>query len=94
MTKQTHLERAREDLILIAASARTVTADQLAEPIRRLEQALRDEIANDVNRADRPTFAATENPELVVKTTRAIDVHIIEMAHQAPYWVPRPAPTT
>lgn len=90
MTEQTRLERAREDLIRIARGPRSVTADLLAEPIRRLEQALRDEIAYDVHRADRPTFAATENPELVVKTTRAIDVRLIELGHQAPYWVPRP----
>jgi hypothetical protein len=90
MTKQTPLERAREDLILLAVGTRGVTADLLAEPIRRLEEALRDEIAYDVHRANRPVFAATENPELVVKTTRAIDVRLIEMGHQAPYWVPRP----
>lgn len=88
MTKQTPLERAREDLILIAVGTRGVTADLLAAPLERLEQALRDEIAQDVNRADRPRFAATENPELVVKTTRAIDVRLITLGYQAPYWVP------
>jgi hypothetical protein len=90
MTQQTPLERAREDLVLIAAGTRGVTADLLAAPLRRLEQALRDEIAQDVHRADRPRFPATENPELVVKTTRAIDIRLIELGHQAPYWVPRP----
>lgn len=88
MTEQSPLDRAREDLILIAAGTRTVTADLLAAPIARLEQALRDQIANDVNRAERPVFPATEDPVLVVKTTRAIDVRLIELADQAPYWVP------
>jgi ABC-type uncharacterized transport system YnjBCD ATPase subunit len=88
VTAQTPLEPAREDLILIAAGARTVTADLLAEPIARLEKALRNEIANDVHRANKPVFAATEDPVLVVKTTRAIDVRLIEMGSQAPYWVP------
>ena len=90
MTKQTPLERAREDLVLLAVGTRGVTVDLLAAPLARLEQALRDEIAQDVNRADRPRFATTENPELVVKTTRAVDIRLIRMGHQAPYWVPRP----
>jgi hypothetical protein len=36
-TAQSPLERAREDLVLIAAGARTVTADLLAKPMERLE---------------------------------------------------------
>jgi len=63
----------------------------LAEEARYAhEQELRARIAQDVNRADRPTFAAGEDPELVVKTTRAIDIRLIQMGDQAPYWVPQP----
>ena len=88
MTEQSPLERAREDLVLVAVGRRGVTADDLAPLIERLEAALRDEIAGDVNRADRPEFPTGERPDLIVRTTRAIDIHIIEMADRAPYWVP------
>lgn len=52
------------------------------------EQQVRARVAQDVNRADRPVFAKSEDPELVVKTTRAIDICLIEMGPAAPYWVP------
>lgn len=49
----------------------------------------RDEIADDIHRAELPIFAETENPVLVAKTVRAIDVRIADMGREAPYWVAR-----
>jgi hypothetical protein len=48
---------------------------------------VRSEIADDLHRADVPTFAATEDPVLVVKTTRAIDVRLVSDGTSAPYYV-------
>lgn len=53
-----------------------------------VEEWLRRRIAQDVNRARRPVFAAGESTELVVRTTRAIDIRLIELGPAAPYWVP------
>jgi hypothetical protein len=55
--------------------------------VEQIKSKLRHEIANDVNRAERPVFAANENPDLVVRTTRAIDIRLIEMGAYAPYYV-------
>lgn len=55
--------------------------------VEQIKAKLRDEIASDVNRAERPVFAANENPDLVVRTTRAIDIRLIEMGADAPYYV-------
>lgn len=58
------------------------------EALYRHEQQVRARIAQDVNRAERPVFAKGEDPVTVVKTTRAIDIRLIEMGPAAPYWVP------
>jgi hypothetical protein len=47
---------------------------------------LRDEIADDIHRAELPTFAETENPVLVAKIVRAIDVRLADRGPEAPYW--------
>ncbi|MGW7087615.1 hypothetical protein ACWGH2_29520 [Streptomyces sp. NPDC054871] len=47
----------------------------------------RDEIADDIHRAELPVFAETENPVLVAKTVRAIDVRLADCGPEAPYWV-------
>lgn len=47
---------------------------------------LRDEIADDIHRAELPVFAETENPVLVAKTVRAIDVRLADLGPEAPYW--------
>lgn len=52
------------------------------------EQRLRQRIAQDVNRADAPKFPAEETPEEVARTVRAIDIRLILMGSEAPYWVP------
>jgi hypothetical protein len=50
---------------------------------------LRDEIADDIHRAELPTFAESENPVLVAKTVRAIDVRLADRGPEAPYWMPK-----
>ena len=57
---------------------------QLVEKIKEKE---RERIADDLHRADRPAFAATEDPDLVVRTTRAIDIRLAMQGSQAPYYV-------
>ncbi|MEU5900659.1 hypothetical protein [Streptomyces venezuelae] len=49
----------------------------------------RDEIADDIHRAELPVFAETENPVLVAKTVRAIDWRLAARGSAAPYWVAR-----
>lgn len=57
--------------------------DQLREELATK----RDEIAADIHRAELPVFAETENPALVAKTVRAIDVRLADRGSEAPYWV-------
>jgi enoyl reductase-like protein len=82
----TALSHAGEDVPALVAEVERLTAQVAA-----LESALtgqRERIAQDVNRARRPVFAKGETPENVAKTTRAIDIRLIEMGPAAPYWVP------
>lgn len=60
-----------------------VEVDQLRAELA----AKRDEIAADIHRAELPVFAETENPVLVAKTVRAIDVRLADRGSEAPYWV-------
>lgn len=69
-------------------SARQMVDGLLAKGRAQGAAEARTQIAQEVNRARKPEFAAGEDPALVVKTTRAIDIRLIEMGDQAPYWVP------
>ncbi|MEU5772622.1 hypothetical protein ABZ819_04870 [Streptomyces venezuelae] len=51
--------------------------------------AKREEIADDIHRAELPVFPETENPVLVAKTVRAIDWRLAGRGSAAPYWVAR-----
>ncbi|WP_372344632.1 hypothetical protein [Streptomyces sp. KL116D] len=50
---------------------------------------MRDEVADEIHRAELPTFAETENPVLVAKTVRAIDWLLADRGPEAPYWTPK-----
>ncbi|HEY5834929.1 hypothetical protein [Streptomyces sp.] len=52
------------------------------------EQRLRAQIAQELHRAHRPVFAPGEDPDIVARTMRSIDVRLAEMGHTAPFWVP------
>lgn len=60
---------------------------EVQEALDAYRAQVRNEAAEDVHRAELPTFAATENPVLVAKTVRAIDVRLAELGPQAPYGV-------
>lgn len=83
---------ARDDLTHYLASTRTVTADGLAPHLGRLEAEIRAEererVADEIHRADRPTFPNGERPDLIVNTMRNIHVRIASDGADAPYWTP------
>lgn len=79
-----HMQGLIADLDLYVGHEPTLAEEALYEH----EQALRARIAEDVNRARRPVFADGERPDVVVRTTRAIDVRIVTDGPDAPYWVP------
>lgn len=84
------LERATARVAELEAERHTTNEalDDAVKAIREKDARLRARIAQDVNRADRPEFPTGERPDLIVRSTRAIDIHIIEMGPYAPYWVP------
>lgn len=86
------LERETPEELLLALVASVTNGEpfyqnearQLIEGIKGRQ---RDKIVGDVNRAERPTFATGEDPDLVVRTTRSIDLRLIKEGDQAPYYV-------
>lgn len=46
---------------------------------------VRQQVADDLRRAEVPTFPAGESPEIVARTVRAVDVRIAEQGPEAPY---------
>lgn len=78
---------------LLAADASGVEEDfpQFAQVLDEYAAAevaaLREEIADDIHRAELPVFAVNERPDLVAKTVRAVDVRLVSMGYAAPYWV-------
>lgn len=66
-------------------------SERASELIDAFVAEVRNEAADDVHRAELPTFAATEDPELVAKVVRAVDVRLAEQGPDAPYGVTREA---
>jgi hypothetical protein len=67
--------------------ARAELARDREELRAEIEREVRAEIADDIHRAELPTFAASENPELVAKVVRAVDVRLASDGPTAPYGV-------
>lgn len=59
--------------------------------IDRLTTTARATAADDVHRAELPTFPADETPEIVARTVRAIDVRLAAQGSDAPYYRPAAA---
>lgn len=78
------LQAALCDLDLYVGKEPTLSEEALHEH----EEAVRRRIAQDLNRAGRPEFPTGERPDLIVATTRAIDIRLIADGPAAPYWVP------
>lgn len=86
------LEQETPEELLFALVASVTGGDaSYRDEVRRLVEAIksrqRTEIAGDVNRAERPTFATGEDPDLAARTARSIDLRLIEEGDQAPYYV-------
>ncbi|WP_329330782.1 hypothetical protein OIU81_03090 [Streptomyces sp. NBC_01454] len=63
----------------------------LGDPVPpAIEQQVRDLVADEIHRADRPTFAEGERTDLIVSIMRNIHVHIASDGPDAPYWTPEP----
>lgn len=77
---------ARDELVRTATDP-NATNWEILRAIDVYRDEIREEIADDVHRAELPRFASTENPELVTKTVRAIDVRLISDGQGAPYWL-------
>ncbi|MFD8545605.1 hypothetical protein [Streptomyces sp. NPDC059649] len=82
---------ARDDLYNYADYAH-LGGDYLDELLDRVEaEARADErkrVADEIHRADRPTFPDGERPDLIVSIMRNIHVRIAEDGWAAPYWKP------
>lgn len=70
-------------------------ADAVLDAIRPKPEAettlLRERVAADIHRARLPVFAAGEDPALVARTVRAVDVRLAQLGPYAPYYVPAQA---
>lgn len=84
MGERTNGQEDPEELLLRLVGTCQSEARSLLE---RIKEKHRNEFADDLHRADRPSFATGEDPDLVVRTTRAIDLRLIEQGSQAPYYV-------
>ncbi|MGW2920365.1 hypothetical protein ACWDBF_21240 [Streptomyces angustmyceticus] len=82
---------ARDDLYNYADDAH-LGGDYLDELLDRVEaEARADErrrVADEIHRADRPTFPDGERPDLIVSTLRNIHARIASDGPDAPYWTP------
>lgn len=83
---------ARDDLYNYADDAH-LGGEYLDELLDRVEaEARTDErkrVADEIRRADRPTFLEGESPALIVSTLRNIHARIASDGPDAPYWTPR-----
>lgn len=71
----------------VAGGTRGHWCDDARSLVAEIRYETRQEIADDVHQAEPPQFAESERPDLVVKTTRAIDVRLIDKGRGAPYYV-------
>lgn len=75
---------AREDIRELLAELAAVRAER-----DQAETRVRKQIADDLHRAELPSFPRGERPELAAKTVRSVDVRIASWGDTAPYWVPK-----
>lgn len=61
--------------------------DEVQSLIGQIKTKQRQEIADDVNRSNRPDFVANEAPDLVARAVRSIDLRLITDGSEAPYYV-------
>ncbi|KIZ16879.1 hypothetical protein [Streptomyces natalensis] len=82
---------ARDDLYNYAASAHLDDGplDELLDAVEAEARAdERKRVADEIHRADRPTFPDGERPDLVVSTLRNVHARIAAHGPDAPYWTP------